>query len=130
MRNGASVSQLLAESCEPRGARMMRALSSRVGITSPSETGKGEAGVEYRPQGPLDRLGEPGVPARRVALVGEIAAQRKLHLDGVDAVGRAAIAAGDPAALEAAVDHVRPRTGRADRGNPFGERRIARFAVI
>src|SRR3954451_14141728 len=48
----------------------------------------------------LDRLGKIGVPWRRVFLVGKVAAHRKLHLHGMDAFGRAAIGAGDPAAGE------------------------------
>ena len=63
----------------PRGARMMRVLSRRVGIgslisgttRSPSPARKGEAVLEHGAQCPLDRLGELRVPRRRIALVGE-----------------------------------------------------------
>src|SRR3954471_4785401 len=119
MRSGASVSQLLAESSGPRPARMMRALSRRVGIAfwclpagtscadearmggrnryaiapdgrdqTASAARKGEAVFEHGAQRLLDRLGEIGVPRRRVVFVGKIAAHRQFHLHGMDAVGR------------------------------------------
>src|SRR5215211_112913 len=119
MRNGASVSQLLALSSVPRGARITLVLSSRLAITSSSSTGEGKACVEHRAQSALDRLREFGIPARRIGFLGKVAAQGKLHLQRVNPVGRPAIGTRDPTAFEAAVDDPRPRTRSADRFDPF-----------
>src|SRR5215211_4794872 len=130
MRSGASVSQLLALSSGPRGARITLVLSSRLAITSSSIAGEGKACVEHRAQRVLDRVREFGIPARRIGFLRKVTPQRKLHLYRVDLVGRPAIGARDPAALEAAVDDAGPWTRSAFRFDRSGQHGIAGFSVI
>src|SRR5262245_55383262 len=120
MRSGASVSQLLALSSVPRGARMTLVLSRRLAITSSSIAGEGKACVEHCAQRVLDRLREFRIPARRIGFLRQVASQRKLHLHRVDLVGWPAIGARDPPALEAAVDNARPWTRSAFRFDCLG----------
>src|SRR5262245_8537636 len=120
MRSGASVSQLFALIVLPRGARMTRVLSSRLGIVPPLR--ESEARFQHAPQCLLNRLGELRVPAWIVVFVRQVAADRELHLNDVDAVRRPAVVARDVAALEAAIDHRGPLARSADRRDGGGKR--------
>src|SRR5262249_3441353 len=123
MRSGASVSQLFALIVLPRGARMTRVLSSRLGIVSPLR--ESEARFQHAPQRLLNRLGELCVPAWIVVLVRQVAADRELHLHGMDAVSGPAVVARDVAALEAAIHHGGPLARGTDRNDSGRERGIA-----
>src|SRR5262249_53430358 len=106
IRSGASVSQLRAESCWPRGARIIRTLSRRVAIGSSSGASKREAGFEHVAQSLLDGRGKIEIPRRRMALLAKITTDRNSHLPRVDSFGGTPVGAGNRAAGEPAIDYM------------------------
>src|SRR5258708_6689938 len=96
MRIGASVSQLLAESSGPRGARTMRALSIRLlavmgGLVSKSGASPSKGSLQDRRQRLPRRSGKFRIVGRRPIVrpdfggFAHIAAAGQLHLQRMDA---------------------------------------------